>query len=646
MVLAICWQFRAPLVGKVWGFEDIGGYFLPHWAAAARQMRLGLLGQWVLGAWSGHPLVGDPQVGMFYPPNWLWMVVPVDRLYAWLGLGHALLGAFGVYRLARLRGAGEWAAATGGLCLGLSAFTVLELRHIMFVASIAWLPWVLVAVEIGSVVGVGLALGMALLAGGWSMLLFGGLAVLVSATAQKKLRVFLPGLALALALSAVQLAPAAAHAMVSARSIGTEPSFASSYAWPSRSYFLTLAVPTLFGSGDHYRGAPDQWELCGYGFGVVGTLLALFALKERRREHLAFVVLTLVAGEWALGSAGWLHPLFGRLLDGLRCPARAMAVWTVAGPIVAASGAALLEKRHRWLGALAMLAVAVELLVIFRHENPSMRAPAGPQRPEVVQQIPRGIRIVNDVHLAHDLHNAGLAWGRDWAGGYSSLPIWRYLHFLWIANHGSVYPHAHLADDLTAQGLWRFSSPLVDLLSVEALIAPRDRPPDGTGWRLLVRGSDGVDLWRNLEALPRGCVVHHQKIVADDAGQAAALVDLDPLHDVIVSEPQAGNEETGRPCDAISGLDRIDATELAMIARGPGVLVTAEPWAPGWRASVDGKEVPCLRVDYALRGVALGPGYHRVKFRLVSWPLRVGGLISVAALLVALWLSRRGNVRA
>src|SRR5262249_3606068 len=146
------------------------------------------------------------------------------------------------------------------------------------------------------------------------------------------------------ALAMVQLVPAAAHGRLSPRALGVTPAFAASYAWPSWRYLITLFLPTLY--GDHargtYVGAPDQWELCGYGIGVVGGLLALASLqlRARRGERLALLVATLVACEIARGADGFLHPLLAALplFSSLRCPARALYIWTIAAPILAADG--------------------------------------------------------------------------------------------------------------------------------------------------------------------------------------------------------------------------------------------------------------------------------------------------------------------
>ncbi|MBK8691208.1 MAG: hypothetical protein IPN17_02595 [Deltaproteobacteria bacterium] len=92
--------------------------------------------------------------------------------------------------------------------------------------------------------------------------------------------------ALALALAAVQIAPAMAHVPESPRALGLGGALASSYAWPSWRYALTLALPTLHGDEARgtYVGAPNQWELSGYGVGLVATLLALASLGLRARR--------------------------------------------------------------------------------------------------------------------------------------------------------------------------------------------------------------------------------------------------------------------------------------------------------------------------------------------------------------------------
>ena len=663
---AIVWQFGAPLLGRVWFFEDIAAYFVPLYAAAAQSMKLGEFPTWALGAWSGQPLVGDPQLGLFYPLNWLWMLLHPARAYAWLQLVHAIVGAAGMWTLARARGRSTTAAALAALTLAVGAFFVLELRHAMFVATTAWMPWILWGIErlqkersISHTLFVAFIGALALLAGGWSMLVWGALVVVVYAgaalarTIDRRARLALAGALaaaalVAVALATVQIAPALAHARLSPRALGTTPEFAASYGWPSWRYVVTLFAPTWYGDVGRgtYDGADNQWELCGYGIGVVGGLLALASLRlrERRGERLALLALTIVACVVARGVA---QPLLAKLplFSSLRCPARALYVWTLMAPLLAADGLdaiadAMAAHRRAWLRGIALVAVGLELALMFYAENPATTIAVADAHPEAVEWLRhrgRPGRATNDVHLGNPFHNMGLRWRFESAGGYHSLPIWRYLHLLWIANHGAPYPHAQLGDDLTGQGLWRFSSPIVNLLSVQWVVAPHEASIDVPGWTRALVGSDGVDLWQNHNVFPRALIVYAAERVADDdaAARAVAAATWDPSRRAVVEEdvglPAASPFGATTPIQFIREGSQMLALEV-QLAR-PGLVVVGEPWYPGWRVTVDGKPAPNLRVDYALRGVRVDRGTHFIEWQLTCPPLRLGGAITLLTLL-------------
>ena len=269
-------------------------------------------------------------------------------------------------------------------------------------------------------------------------------------------------------------------------------------------------------------------------------------------------------------------------------------------------------------------------------------ADAHPAAYDWLHQHARPNRATNDVHLGNAAHNFGLRWRFESAGGYHSLPIWRYLNLLYIANHGAPYPRDKLGDDLTGQGLWRFSSPIVDLLSVGWVAAPRDRPIDLPGWSRAFTGDDGVDVWQNRRAFPRAFVVYGAERVADDAAAARAVAapTWNPSRSVIVEDDVGVPPPLPAhplPPSQPSEFVRAGPDDLAVdvTLERPGVLVTSEPWYPGWRVTVDGKPAASLRVDYALRGVALPPGRHAVGWRLFCPPLRDGAIVTLLALAAA-----------
>lgn len=68
---------------------------------------------------------------------------------------------------------------------------------------------------------------------------------------------------------------------------------------------------------------------------------------------------------------------------------------------------------------------------------------------------------------------------------------------------------------------------------------------------------------------------------------------------------------------------------------GPVVVRVAEKFDPNWKATVDGKSVPVLRVDYMFQGIALGEaGTHRVE--LAYAPSKSPVLLQEAGLLAGL----------
>jgi hypothetical protein len=88
-----------------------------------------------------------------------------------------------------------------------------------------------------------------------------------------------------------------------------------------------------------------------------------------------------------------------------------------------------------------------------------------------------------------------------------------------------------------------------------------------------------------------------------------------------------------------------NATAFDVQATGPGIVVLTEAWLrKDFRARVDGKPIPYLRVNHAFKGVAIeSAGLHRVEFEY--WPRRFTEALALSAigfgaLLGAVWFVR------
>ena len=87
------------------------------------------------------------------------------------------------------------------------------------------------------------------------------------------------------------------------------------------------------------------------------------------------------------------------------------------------------------------------------------------------------------------------------------------------------------------------------------------------------------------------------------------------------------------------GADRVVVRAAA--TRG-GHLVLTDSFYPGWRAWLDGHEVPVRRADYLFRAVELPPGEHVIEFRFQPTTIYLGGAVSLTAWLALAGFGLRG----
>jgi len=72
-----------------------------------------------------------------------------------------------------------------------------------------------------------------------------------------------------------------------------------------------------------------------------------------------------------------------------------------------------------------------------------------------------------------------------------------------------------------------------------------------------------------------------------------------------------------------------------MESTAPAVLVVSQMYYPGWKAMVDGSEVPVYAVNVALTGLVIARGSHDIRLFFQPESFRLGLMISLASLVVA-----------
>ena len=285
---------------RSWAWETLSSGHLPLWNP--------LVGM-------GAPLAANYQSALFYPPNWLLLILAAAGGPAWLAWGGTLLviahlawSGVGMAWLVRRLGMNPLAQVVSGLAFGMGGYLVARAGFFSINAAVSWLPWILAAgtrlavpdgLASSDAVGKGwrslamrtlplaICLAFQLLAG-HAQTAFYTLLLLAAWTCLwgwllarwKGLRQAAAGLVLAVglgaALAAIQLFPTAEYLQQSQRSSSVDFNYAMNYSFfPLR--FLTLLAPNLLGSpawGNYLLKADNYWEDAVY-IGLLPLLLAL-----------------------------------------------------------------------------------------------------------------------------------------------------------------------------------------------------------------------------------------------------------------------------------------------------------------------------------------------------------------------------------
>ncbi|NLE44162.1 MAG: YfhO family protein [Chloroflexi bacterium] len=162
--------------------------------------------------------------------------------------------------------------------------------------------------------------------------------------------------------------------------------------------------------------------------------------------------------------------------------------------------------------------------------------------------------------------------------------------------------------------------------------------------RFRLAHSGDVKIYENLDALPRAFVAT-AVAVADDEEALALMREttFDPVrHVVLMADGRVARDQSEAYSSNLADVggtarivrDEPERVEIAVSLRSPGYLVLADAWYPGWEARVDGDVVPIERADLLFRAVAMDSGEHMVVFSYEPVSLRVGGAISLVAILL------------
>jgi hypothetical protein len=300
-------------------------------------------------------------------------------------------------------------------------------------------------------------------------------------------------------------------------------------------------------------------------------------------------------------------------------------VWPLAACAAVAGAALLVPARHRPLA--LGLAAALDSFVLARRmiAAPPSRVfalPAIVPRPSVNERV---LGVPFDV-----LHpNTGMIWDVPDVREVAGLPIARVVDFFGAVKSPDRF--------FTTQSPLDPANPLADRTADRWVLVSKAQPMPARPSLVERARDDRVVVFENTAALPRARLVHD---VVTTSSEREALAALSPDRTVVEGdvavEPATGDEVA----IVRAAPERVEITTRST---GAGLLVLADAYYPGWRATVDGAPASIYPADVAFRGVPVPAGEHRVVFTYRSTPLRAGAILSLLGLIaiVSIWVRMR-----
>ena len=142
------------------------------------------------------------------------------------------------------------------------------------------------------------------------------------------------------------------------------------------------------------------------------------------------------------------------------------------------------------------------------------------------------------------------------------------------------------------------------------------------------------------QALGNAWFVERSRTATTADAEMAALGEIDPGREAVIFDAQAAEGTAAEYPGAAEGsivMKEYSPNRLSydVTAVAKGLAVFSEIYYPaGWKAYIDGEEVPVLRADYTLRALLIDEGDHEVEFVYDPGSFTLGKNISLASSLV------------
>ena len=706
--IAFCWKLVLTNQYTWLEGPDLANQVLPWYQFQAGEWHRWSFPLWDPNHWGGQPLLGQAQPGGAYPLNWLLFSLPLRHgwlrqpLLHWYFLVIHFLGSLFAYWLCRDLGRRRSASILAGCVFAYGGFVGTNDWPQMLNGAI-WAPLVFLFLlravrgdrPIPSACLSGACLGLAWLSGHHQIPIFVSLTAIATwiyfAVRDRKVFRLIPVFGLMVFLTgALQTLPAYEYGKLAHRWVGLDDPVAWDVKVPYTIHAQYSTTPeTLLGVL-----FPGMFHNSDAFMGILAVAFAVLALASRFSNPMVKLFGSIAAGGlfFTLGSNTLVHGLCYALLpvvDKARSPAMAVFIFNFGMSILCAYGVDSLRDRlsplwsrrmasslaavcalvfavvsvcalvgkplvesrpimtalfavlgaaliygyqrenitGRTLGLLAGLLVCAELSLTFGYGLPNRYEKNRisylnrmPDLNDVVNYLrtrPGPVRI--DVDDKAVPYNAGDMYGFEQMGGY-------------LASLSSNMIRMEAHTERTQQ-----------LFAVNYFVGTERKFPSQ---ELVFEGAKGLKVFFSPGAFPRAWTVHQLKRIrsndeiSDYIGNSAN--DLKTVASLTEDLPELENCSGGETVDVLH--HRANSVTLSATTRCRGMVILADTYFPGWKATVDGQSVKIYEPYGVLRGVVVEKGSHVIEYQYRPSSVLAGAGLSLLGFVCAIFcLTRRVN---
>jgi len=629
-ILAVLYYAIPLFSGQVSIHWDLADVSYPVQKYFADAVRAGHLPYWTPYLFSGMPFLSDPAAGAWYPLHWPFFLAGITpRSLVWELALHAFIALTGTYLLALRWFDDVIPAALAGVLYAFNGFFAAHASELGLFEAASLLPWLLWAALSAAETGgmdsyalTALVAGLIVLTGHFGAAAFCGLALVVFLAAAAFAReTAWPRTVLTLGaagvgaflLGAVVLLPWFEINHFTTRFLVDQPG-ANSAPIQFKALGTLMSADYLGLMSGNYKG-PEGIRLGYFYGGLLGIPLAIAGIV-RKKKLVALAALIVPAMWYGFGPVAGFARVLAKV-PAFRDAGAPAAIWFAAAlgiALAAASGAVWIGEhasRKRLPYVLLVLSIA-DLWFWNQYKNPLTFAHAsfgelyGRHEESFeahLKDVKKGFyRIWAPEPIASFGPLDGVLTGRTestWGAGLLEL------------NRHAEYMRAIVSNPSLLNGL-----SITDLIDV------------GRGM-----------LAGNPAALGRVTTPHEVTFARGPADARGALPMLNQ-DDAAVVETAARTLARGPIDFRITGYEE-DAYRVHYTAATERFMRISVPYAPGWRAIVDGQALEVFPADYALCGVFVPAGEHDLEFQFRPLSFGLGAGLSVGtALLVFIGLAQ------